>query len=298
MIQILHNSDIDPIKWDAVIASAVNSRAYAEMWYLDIIAPDWHGIIYGDYEYVMPLIKTRKYGITYLFQPAFVQQHGIFPPSTPKITTEIMACLKSNFSYFNISLNSMNVTGDKDLRIEDRKNHILSLKSSYNENTTRYNAHAKRYVKKAHKNCDIFSYVDLTDFMKLKEQVAGSRVNPQMLKILKLIISKALNSGKGTIYGAFSKRNELVAAAFYLHEKKRFTYLNSVSTEEGKELRAMYAIVDKFIQDHSNSNYLLDFEGSNISGIARFFAGFGAEPETYQHIQYNNLPWYLKLIKK
>jgi len=116
--------------------------------------------------------------------------------------------------------------------------------------------------------------------------------------MIKLIITRCLSNGRGIIYGAYSKRNELCAAAFFLKEQKRITYLNSVSTPEGKAARAMYAIINRFIADHAGTGIILDFEGSNVEGIARFFEGFGAQPETYQHIKYNNLPWFLKLIKR
>ena len=114
---------------------------------------------------------------------------------------------------------------------------------------------------------------------------------------LKQIIAHALNENSGKIYGAYSKHNELYAAAFFLKYKNRFIYLSSVSTPEGKQQRSMFAIVDKFINEHAGSSFLLDFEGSNIDGIARFFDGFGAQPELYQHAVFNNLPWFVKLIK-
>jgi len=102
----------------------------------------------------------------------------------------------------------------------------------------------------------------------------------------------------GVIYGAYSKQKELIGAAFFLKENARYTYLSSVLSPEGKQLRSMYAIVDTFIRDHAGQPFILDFEGSNIEGIARFFEGFGASAEKYQHLKYNNLPWIVKLFKK
>jgi hypothetical protein len=72
--------------------------------------------------------------------------------------------------------------------------------------------------------------------------------------------------------------------------KNRFLYF----LHEAKQHRSMFA----FIHEHAGQPYLLDFEGSTIEGIAHFFQGFGAQPEIYQHVKYNNLPWLLKLLKK
>jgi len=52
--------------------------------------------------------------------------------------------------------------------------------------------------------------------------------------------------------------------------------------------------VDQLIRDHAGSEKILDFEGSNIPSIARFFSGFGARPETYQEVRFSRLP--LKFI--
>jgi len=297
-IQLLHNSKIDLDKWDNVITNSANTRVYAESWYLDIIEPDWLGLIYGDYEYLMPLVSEKKWGICYLYQPTYVQQHGIFPPSTPAITQEIIDLLKQKYNYFNISLNVLNLVKDKSLKVFQRENYILSLKPNYIELKKAYNGHAKRYTSKAAKLCDFSSHVNFDEYLKLKEGNSHAGFSRGNLMKLKLILSKSISTQRGKIYGAYSKKNELIAAAFFIYEQKRVTYLNSVSTPEGKENRAMYGIVNKFIEDYSESSYLLDFEGSNLDGIARFFAGFGASPEIYQHIQHNNLPWFLKILKR
>jgi hypothetical protein len=42
----------------------------------------------------------------------------------------------------------------------------------------------------------------------------------------------------------------------------------------------------------------LDFEGSNIPGIARFYKGFGALPQTYYSLHQNRLPKLLQIFKK
>jgi hypothetical protein len=38
---------------------------------------------------------------------------------------------------------------------------------------------------------------------------------------------------------------------------------------------------------------ILDFDGSNIPSVARFFSGFGASPEVYQAIGFRRFPFTL-----
>ena len=51
--------------------------------------------------------------------------------------------------------------------------------------------------------------------------------------------------------------------------------------EEGRANRAQFLLVDYIIKTNSNSDYILDFEGSNIPSIARFYGGFGANATKY-----------------
>lgn len=296
-IKLLHNGELDLEKWDRCVLSATNSRIYAESWYLDIIEPDWLGIVYGNYDYVMPVICAVKFGIRYAYQPAYVQQQGIFPPATPDITNQIIVFLKTTFPYFNISMNAYNVSVAGQVEIEYRKNFILPLKHDLSKIRANYTTHAKRYIKKSFRECSILASVSFEDYIDLKARYSQKSLKKTQLQKLKLLVYKCTQNQRAFIYGAYTRQNELCAAALFLTEEKRMVYLNSVSTPEGKEKRAMYGILDQFIADHAQMNYLLDFEGSNIEGIARFFRGFGAEAESYQHIKYNNLPWFLKLFK-
>jgi len=45
----------------------------------------------------------------------------------------------------------------------------------------------------------------------------------------------------------------------------------------------MTLVLNYIIKKYSNTNYVLDFEGSMISEIASFFRSFGAIKETYYH---------------
>ena len=84
-IRYVKHTDIDKVKWDACIHNAPNGLIYAYSYYLDIMSKNWDALILSkgllsenDYEAVMPLTQNKKFGISYLRQPAFTQQLGIF----------------------------------------------------------------------------------------------------------------------------------------------------------------------------------------------------------------------------
>ena len=298
IIKFVHNSEIDLIKWDRVIDDSPNSRVYANSWYLDILNPDWHGLIYGDYNYVMPIVFSEKMLVKYIYQPIFSQQHGIFPPSTPEITAQFLNFLLQRFRFIDISLNSMNIVNGADFEITKRKNFLLSLRESYSTLHGNYANVCKKNLKNASRRNTISKGIALDEFMDFYAQNIKVKLSSSVLKSLNLIISKAMSMNAGEIYGAYSGHNELCGVAFFLKGKNRYIYLASVSSELGRKNSSMYSIVDTFIQNHSEQPFYFDFEGSNIDSIAFFFSGFGAQPEIYQHLKYNNLPWAIKLFKK
>ena len=105
-------------------------------------------------------------------------------------------------------------------------------------------------------------------------------------------------SGIGEIYGVYNQENNLCAAVYFCRWKNRVIYLNAASGEEGKKLRAMYFLVDNFIKSNSEHDLKLDFEGSMIPGVARFYSGFGATPETYFQLKFNRLPLPFRWLKQ
>ncbi|HNW51619.1 MAG TPA: hypothetical protein PKH79_11095 [Prolixibacteraceae bacterium] len=297
-VRLLHNSNLDIQKWDQVIERADNSRIYAFSWYLSILHPDWHGLIYGDYDRVMPVIFSTKWGIEYAFQPIYAQQHGIFPSASENITSLFLSFLKERFRYLDISLNSLNSMNDPELKVENRKNYLLPLEKSYEETYQNYSSHCKRNLKKALTENKISSSISIEEFIRFKMDNNATSFPEELKNRLLSIISAAQCRNAGFLYGAYSNQGELCGASFFLNGSSRSIILNSVSSDKGKEYRSMYAIIDAFIRENSGNSLLLDFEGSNVEGIARFYHGFGAEPETYMHLKYNRLPWPVKLLKK
>ena len=84
----------------------------------------------------------------------------------------------------------------------------------------------------------------------------------------------------------------------FLHHNNTFTYLYPVSTGAGKEAKAMFFILDTFIAKHAGKSEWIDFEGSDIEGVKRFYLGFGASVENYYRLKINNLPGFIRIFKK
>src|SRR5436309_3094512 len=130
-IRYLKRNDIDTEKWDNCIRNASNGLIYARSFYLDAMAKNWSALVTGDYQSVMPLTWNKKFGITYLYQPAFTPQLGVFfsGDEDNSIVESFIAGMQIHFRFCEIYLNFLNrVSGTT-----DRVNYVLNLGRTYDE---------------------------------------------------------------------------------------------------------------------------------------------------------------------
>lgn len=279
MIQYVKRENIDIIKYDACIANSVQSRIYAFSWYLDIVADNWDVLVLNDYEAVMPLPWKQKYFIKYVTQPFFCQQLGVF--SKEFISEDEQEIMLKNIpkKFIKISLN-LNSGTFFSSRMKSRINYILTIENSFQENYKRISKNRKRDFKKAQAfSLTLEKNLQLDDFYTF---YLSNDKNYSKHTSIKRVLKSILKLKKGVIkcYGVKSK-SDLVATVLLLDDGKRLTYLVPVTNDFGKEKGASTMLVLEIIKQYQNKNYTLDFEGSMISNVAKFYNSFGAEKEMY-----------------
>ncbi len=284
MINYLKHKEIDKAKWDECIDKSINRLVYAKSWFLDIVSPGWEALVENDYESVMPLPVKRKFFIPYLVQPILTQQLGIF--STVNLTTvkasEYLNLIPKKFVRQVFNLNSSNILTLTD-RVSNRFNYELYLNRSYELIYQDYRENTRRNIKKAANHGVVVEILDETDlFMKLYERFAKDKPNHFIIERLRKIMNYALEHQKGEVVFAKDGNEQMMGGAFFLEDLGRMIYLVSFISPKGQTCSAMFRVMDEMIKKHAMNPVILDFEGSMIPGIARFFAGFGAEKKVYQ----------------
>ena len=300
-IKYIKHQNIDEEKWSQCIKNADNSRFYANIWHLDRTAEVWDALVWGDYEYVMPLPVRNKLGFNYVYQPLFCQQLGIFPGPKKLVAELFYHALFNKFRYSDVHINSGNPSVKKieEIQFLSRNNYLLDLKYNYKSLARSYSKNTKRNIAKANgNNLQYIAGIRLEEYLAFKEANLIDKISKKDIEKLKSIIAFGQYSGIGEIYGVYNQENNLCAAVYFCRWKNRVIYLNAASGEEGKKLRAMYFLVDNFIKSNSEHDLKLDFEGSMIPGVARFYSGFGATPETYFQLKFNRLPLPFKWLKR
>lgn len=293
MIVYIENKDIDIEKWDRCITSSFNGNVYAMSWYLDLVFENWSALVDGDYQRVMPLMISKKFGFSYFLQPFFVQQLGVFSESilNPEIIADFIVAIPQRVKYVKVNLNAFNRVDENKFKVIPNTNYVLDLISDYHKLYSSYSTNQKRNIKKALKN-NLYSIkgVKPDEIIRLFRENRGTNVDKWSDKnyiVLKRMMYSAIHKGVGVTYGVYGDHNQLYTSAFFLMQGKRIIFLFSGTSAEARNTGALSFLIDQMIQKYASSGWVLDFEGSNDHNLARFYKGFGAKKTIYYTLAVN-----------
>lgn len=297
MLQLLKRSEIDAGLWDACICNAHNGLIYARSYYLDAMAENWCGIVTSDYSAVMPLPFKKKYGVRYIYTPSFIQQLGIF--SNGEIAHELLlafiAVAKQHFKFADYHLNYKNFHPS----FLSRNNFVLPLQDGYPEIKNRYAKHLKRNLAKAdthnlqYKNSNDFKKAILI-FQNLYKQVSISKKDYAHLVTACLVLQQHQQIIVREVSG---ENNHTLAIALCFKDEKRLYFILPATTAAGRDMRANHFLIDNLVKEFAAQKLVLDFEGSDMEGIAHFYKNFGTTNQPYFFYHWNNLPWPMRILK-
>ncbi len=295
-MQITHlkHSEIDKELWNKKLACSINHFITAESWFLDITSPNWEALVTDDYHFVMPITVKKKYGLKYIVQPEMTQQLGIF--SKQEITAEIINLFIQKIPYlsYSINLNEGNFT-PKSIVFP---NYILNLNQNLSDIANGFSKNTKRNIQKSQK-----SAIKIDDNVTTDEFISfyfttETDYNKYTQRTVEQLVKKGVDLGKLGIIGARNEELELITILAYLKQNERIIYWLPISNKEGKEKSAMFGIIYELIKRHSNQEMILDFEGSKVEGIARFYKGFGGIKKPYYSIEKNRPQLLINLLKR
>jgi uncharacterized protein YfcZ (UPF0381/DUF406 family) len=294
-IQYLLHHQIDKKKWDDCIDTAINGLIYGYSFYLDAMAKNWCALILNDYEMVMPLPWNKKFCITYLYTPNFLQQLGIFSKIiiTEQTVNAFVSAVKKKFKFAELFVN---------FKIgEAQPNFILPLHQSFDLIQQGYKNDLKKNLKHAakfsltYKKADDF--IEAIDIYKRHYADRVLHVKQKDYSNFSRVCEVAKKKGFLQIRKVFDEKQEVLAIALFFKDKRRLYNVMSSVTQKGRQCEANHYLFNNLIQEFSGEKIVLDFEGSSIPGIASFYKLFGGINEPYFFIRYNNLPWPLKYFK-
>lgn len=313
MIRYLTHNQIDTKRWDDCIAQSPDGLVYAWSWYLDVVHPNWEALVEDDYETVMPLTGGKKYGINYLFQPFFTQKLGIFGKEEvcEEKIEQFLEVIPEKFKFAEIRINKSYETYKTHrtyttYKSENHRNIELSLTPDYSVLYANYNSNTKRNLAKAQKQgLTIVEDADPSVIIELFRKNRGKEIkhwgDKEYNRLLNLV-EVAKSHDACLVFGVQNTDNQIIAGAFFMISHNKIVFLFSGADEANKENHGLTFLLDHVIKRYSGTQNILDFEGSDNDGLARFYKGFGGEEKYYQELKFNKLNiisnFALKIFKR
>ena len=299
MIIYLKHDEIERVRWDESVTHSLNRKVYAFSWYLDIVSPGWEALVSEDYASVFPLTPGRKAGLSYLFQPFFAQQLGLFSsvPIDPSMEKQFLESVPARFRYIDIHLTPEFVPVSSNVTLIERHDHELNLSGTYDEIRAGYSQNTLRNIRKATgSGVNTGSNIRTEELVKLFMGNFGEKegkLKDVHYERMEHLMKASLEQGFGSIRAAFDEQGLLSSSAFFLRDGNRIYFLFAASAPSARENGSMFRLIDSFIKENSDSALILDFEGGNDANLGRFYKSFGAREITYHRLIWNRLPAWM-----
>lgn len=295
---------IDKRRWDDCIARSFNGSVYAWSWYLDIVHPQWEALVENDYERVMPLTPSSKFGISYVFQPFFVQQLGLYSQSalSEDDVTRFVLAIPKKYRMMKYRLNEFNKVDYESGLYVSHRNIELDLIYNYQSIYNNYNNNTKRNLAKAEAaQLKIDKEVKPETIINIFARNRGKDVShwkEKEYKRLLDLIDTAIYHESCFVCGVNDIDGQTIAGGVFMCSHDRIIFLFSGSDEQHRQKHALTFLLNYVIKDFCESSYVFDFEGSDNDGLARFYKGFGGKEVYYPELRYNNLKGIFKIASK
>lgn len=286
-MQFLKSNELNKKKWDEL---SQNSTYYSKSYFLDVVAKNWGAYVDSDYSKGFALVYNKFLGVKIIY-PVFLGRGIEFLNLSENEINEIIPKIKSEFKI-----------GDLNSELELKPFEHLTKKKYqvYTENIT-YNNQSKRMLKKvkslAYKIENVpFGEVLPIVYTELKEKV--KELTPENFSRLKSTIQNFSKENKLISIGILDEQNKLEGGLFFYNDQNRITYITGASKSKARKVGGMYLAMDHIVQQALKEQKTMDFGGSNMDSIRRFYCSLGGEDRFYFSYNWDNSPFWFKILRK
>jgi hypothetical protein len=286
VLKLIARKDINESKWNACVESSLVGLPYAYTWFLDVVADNWRGIVLRDYEAVFPVPVGKKLGIDFVYQPFFCQQLGLYSSESHLSLEDIcLRMISKKYLYCNLNLNYLSAL-EINKKFTARRNYILQLNAPYEEISKRYSQSQSRNIGKARQAGLVIDYgaSDFREFARLFEKNSTATMETykaKHTKILEKLAEAVVRNGQGELCAVKHPSGEIAAMNLIPISGNRIINLAPVTTEAGRNCGGMHFLLDSYIKKYAETDKVLDFEGSSLPSVAKFYERFGASQEYF-----------------
>lgn len=288
--QFMRRSEIDTHRWDDCVTNASNGRLYGHSVFLDHMSDCWDAIVWGDYQAVLPLPHRQKLGVSYVYPMPFAGPLAVYgSPPTGYDTLSFLEAIPPHFWLWDMNLEvkgrSIPWPG------KDRCNHTLSLRSPYPDIFSNYRASLRSALRKEPEpGAYACAGIPIRPLLAKAGRLGTLKgTKPRDWRRLAQLYEELRKMEQAFTIG-WMKDGRLVAGALFFRSPGRIYYMAAWSDARGRKCQAAARMLDRVVQEYASQECVLDFEGSDLPGVAFFFDGFGAQHETYRFFRRWRLP--------
>jgi len=312
-LRYLRHAALNLAAWDACVDAATPALPYAFSWWLLATAGRWDAVVElddatGQYHSVLPIpVRWRPWGREGV-QPPFTQQLGLFitPASHYREVEAYLMLISRHYkrSYQQLNVDNLLKKAPSGYKSTNRVTYVLPLSAQYETLLAGYAADYRRRLRLNERRLQplvVTEATAATDVIQLfRSEKAGSVAGLTRRDYHRLHRLVAVLEARGALLSRevrAPKTGELLAGALFVRHANHLIYLFAAASSAGRQAGAPLLLLDALIRQHAGTpGLVLDFEGSMIPSIARFFANFGATPVPYAALTQTYRPWYLSWL--
>jgi hypothetical protein len=261
-IQFLSQHDINTQRWNASIQKSFNGSVYNYSWYLEALDAEWGAFFDEDYSTVFPVFYKKRLGRYFGYLPDLCGPLGVISqkPISKEVLEVYLNLMNEKFISFKYHFNKYCKLPESDISIKTHKSFELDLIADYKKINSKYTVLANKYVDYARNEGYTVIYgISLHEFLGFMRNNIGT-IADKWYTTIQIIISNAVRYRMGQTMAVYDATNELCGVALLLWGKNKVHLKLLVTTKDGFHEKAIYMMIDKYIQEKAGKNLILSIE--------------------------------------
>lgn len=286
-MKIVESFELDQKKWDELV-DHYQGLCYSKSWYLNATAKNWCVLVDEQFTKGIALAYNKALGKNILYPPIFGRTSTFFGME-PEEYSLAFRVIQQHFPVGT-------------LQVQEELAHHPLRSRTFQHVTQRkpLNQLAKRMLNKALKGGLELQATDYKLILPFVKQELGSKIKEldgANFQRLEDLLAKAQQLGFLISTGIYQEK-QLAGGLFFIRDGKRIFYVQGAATEEAKKNGGMYLAMDEEIKQAIASGLSLDFGGSDLEGVRRFFIALGGEDVFYKAYDWDRSPFWFRTIRK
>ena len=286
-MRFLSSHELNKNKWDILVEQA-GGNYFSFSFFLDATAKNWGAFVDENYSKGFALAYNRVFGVSMVYPPIFGRTVDFFNLNEAELKT-VPNLLKTRFKTGYLQ-------SEVKLDLPEETIRVYQL----HDPEKQLNTLSKRMLKKASDKAYRVENDDFRPILPLIDSQLSGKVRElhgENLQRLEHLLQQLEEQKKLLCYGIFDAENNLCGGLFFAVVNNKIIYILGTALEDCRDSGGMYLCMEQAIREAVKQQKTLDFGGSNIESIRRFYLALGGVDHSYFAYSWDNSPGWFRLIR-